>query len=116
MGDNLSLTGGTFYINGEEIGRGIPDFECSADDLKTELENNIKYNLDPPGEFSVTLKMHIDEIFTAKMMGIYQWVCDYCPNRRVIHLMKYGKNKRVKIKNLKRAFILTCVYFIKQEI
>lgn len=113
--DGIMLTGGSYYINGEEIGPGIPDFECTTDDLRNELSDHIKFKLDSLGEFTATLKIHIDKIFCAKMMGLYQWVCENCPNRRVIHLMKYGKNKRVKNKNLQRALGITFEYVMEQE-
>ena len=115
--DNVRLTEGTFYyINGEEIGPGIPDFECSTVDLRDEVHKNMRLSVDPSGSlsFTVRLRNYIDKIFCAKMLGLYQWVCDNCPNRKVIHLMKYGKNKRVKNKNFIRALNITCRYAIEK--
>lgn len=116
MGDDANLFEGGLYINGVEIGPGIPDFECSAEDLKNEFDKNMKFNLDPHGEFTTTINIKIDFIFVAKLLGIYQWVLDNCPNRKVIHLMMYGKNKRVKIKNLKRALRITAEHSFKEEL
>ena len=113
--DNMKLSG-TLYINGEEIGTGIPDFECSWDDIHAEFKKDMKISLDPEGSFTATLNTKIDMLWMAKLFGIWQWVYDLCPNRRVIHLAQYGKNKRVKIKNFKRACRITAkAMYLKGE-
>lgn len=106
--DNANLTDVTFYIDGEEIGQGIPDFECSYEDLRAEMQKGVKYNLDPEGSFTGILAFKkLDMLVLAKLFGVWQWVYDLCPNRRVIHLMQHGKNHKIKKKNFIRACVIT---------
>lgn len=39
-----------------------------------------------------------------KITGSWQVAMRFCPNKRIVHLMKHGKNDRVKLKNYKRAW------------
>ena len=55
---------------------------------------------------SITIKVKVNRIALYKISGLWDWAIDYCPNRRVKHLMKYGKTKRVQLKNFKRAMRL----------
>lgn len=45
----------------------------------------------------------LDRMMFHKIIGSYDWIINKCPNRRVVHLIKYGKNKRVRNKNFNRA-------------
>ena len=38
-----------------------------------------------------------------QISGALDWIIEHCPNRRVTHLMKYGKNDNVRRKNIRRA-------------
>ena len=41
--------------------------------------------------------------FENYIVGVWYWVLKNCPDRRVKHLMMYGKNKRVQYKNYLHA-------------
>ena len=56
---------------------------------------------DTSGELSCTVE--IDRISILKIMGLWEWALQNCPNRKVKHLMNHGKSKRVRLKNFKRA-------------
>lgn len=65
-------------------------------------KNTFLMSVDTPS--SITIKMKVNRIALYKISGLWDWAIDYCPNQRVKHLMKYGKSKRAKLKNFKRAF------------
>lgn len=50
-----------------------------------------------------TCDVKINKIMLLKVSGIWDWVIDNCSNRRVVHLIKHGRNNRVKMKNWNRA-------------
>lgn len=41
-----------------------------------------------------------------QISGALDWIIEYCPNRRVKYLIKYGKNDNVRHKNIRRAIKL----------
>lgn len=43
-----------------------------------------------------------DQAFDG-VIEVWDWVLEKCPNRRVKHLMTYGKNERIRRKNFKHA-------------
>ena len=45
----------------------------------------------------------INEEFMMKILGVLDAIVDCCPNRRVVHLMRYAKKSKVRRKNLHRA-------------
>lgn len=45
----------------------------------------------------------IPDFTVAKVIRLYGWVINYCPNRKIVHLIRHGKNKRIRNKNFKRA-------------
>ena len=58
--------------------------------------------------FSLTCK--IDKYSAMDICGLSTWVSSYCPNRRIRHLIKHGKNIRVRRKNLLRGLRLMNEY------
>jgi hypothetical protein len=40
------------------------------------------------------------------IITLQNMIYDRCSNRRVAHLMRYGKTARVRKKNYKRAFVI----------
>lgn len=54
-------------------------------------------------ELRKSWKIHIDIVKIAKICGFWEWLIQNCPNRRVIHLMRYSKRPRTVKKNLIRA-------------
>lgn len=100
------LEEGTIYINGCET-KGIETFEWTDDaNLAIDyVKDNCRWVRQPDtGEFTLTCK--INKIVFLKLIGIWDWAIKYCPNRKVKHLIKFGKNNRVKLKNFYRAMRL----------
>lgn len=104
MGENNNNFGqGRFYINDCEFVGNLTDY--NFDDHRADLKDYIKENafatIDREGALSMTVRFN--RISFLKILGIWVWVLENCPNRRVKHLARYGKNEKVRYKNFKRA-------------
>lgn len=100
---------GKLYINGELLGEGVPDLDCDYYEVVDEyVKENITYRLTDSMEFTCTT--HWDKVIFWKLTGLWDYVIQYCPNRRLAHLVKYGKNRRVRVKNFYRAVVATFLY------
>lgn len=102
--DRMDLSQGTIYINSTEyVGEGLTDYDYR--DYEEATTDYIKSNMflckNASGEIECRLK--VNRMFLIKIMGIWDWVLENCPNGRVKHLMRQGKNERVRYKNFKRA-------------
>lgn len=51
----------------------------------------------------LTATVTLEPITFAKISGFWDWLIENCPNRRVVHLMRYSKDRRIVIKNYCRA-------------
>ena len=104
MGEkNLELSTGTFYINGQEYNGALTDydFENYREDTESYLKENMVLRMYDPCELTITST--VNRILLLKIGGIWYWVLENCPDRRVKHLMMYGKNERVQYKNYLHA-------------
>jgi hypothetical protein len=90
---------GTLYIEGNPV-TGIESFECDTEAVYFEHRDEI-FKICNADSFTVTVKMNVKAFY--KLTGLYDWVCNNCPNRKVVHLIKYGKTGRIQKKNFKRA-------------
>nr|DAU88550.1 MAG TPA: hypothetical protein [Caudoviricetes sp.] len=92
-----------FYINGQKFVGGLTDynFENHRKDIELYCKNNTVLRAKDPLTFTVTV--NVNRISLLKVSGIWDWVFENCPDRRVKHLMTYGKNERVRYKNFKHA-------------
>lgn len=94
---------GILYINGKEIGQTrIEPFECHLNDVFDEHRDEI-FKITHIDYRSLTFKMTFNRELFYKLTGLYDWIYQNYPNNRVRHLMKYGKTRRVRKKNIKRA-------------
>lgn len=95
MGEGERITGIT--IEGCEI-KGISDFTADFEAPYEYLKENtiVKWNDD----FTLTATCKFSRTTYYKLLGLWGWVIENCPNKRVVHLMRYGKNDKVKMKNL----------------
>jgi hypothetical protein len=98
MGENEIIT--NISIDGCEF-KGISDFNVSRETINKYVSQNtvISFNDD----FTITATCRISRIKLYKVIGLYDWAIQNCPNKRVVHLMRYGKNARVKMKNFRRS-------------
>lgn len=94
---------GTVYFNDSPMAIGhITDYLIEPEDFdKACTDFVLKHMSFDPVTLSCSLK--INRLMLLKFMGFWQWALDWCPSKRVVHLMKYGKNARVKVKNYDRA-------------
>lgn len=54
-------------------------------------------------ESTLTYKVKFNERAFYKLTGLFYWVCNNCPNHKVAHLAKYGRTRKARKKNFKRA-------------
>lgn len=104
--NSIQLGGGTFYVkkdDGEleplgEVGE-VQELEFAED-----AESSVRIN--GTGEAELCAELFIDparEAVHKLIMNYMEGVLRACPNRRVVHLVKYGKNARIRLKNWRRA-------------
>lgn len=111
-------TPGKIFIAGTEWGGEIPEFKMDEDActeyIRSEIKKNSRVEIkDGRPTFVGTVRW--DWLKICLLIGLHDYVCEYCPNRRVVHLIKYHKNKRVRLKNLKRAVHIVGVLLDRQE-
>ena len=93
-----------FYINGDPV-KGISNLEVYETDIAKYVKDHTTYSLNNDcSSFTATFKLNKVDLW--KLLGIYNWVIDNCHNRRVVHLIKHGKNERIRNKNFNRALII----------
>lgn len=92
--------GQIFYIDGNPV-KGISNLEIDETDLNEYIKDHTTYSLND--ELSFTATLYVNKIDLWKLLGIYSWVIDNCHNRRVVHLIKHGKNDKIRKKNFNRA-------------
>lgn len=102
MGEELKLITGTLYINGNEF-KGITDFECTEEKFDESFKKSTRMIYGSPDEFTLTATCNFNWWSFMKLCGMWDWVMTYCPNKRVVHLAKYGRTTRVRHKNFRRA-------------
>ena len=90
------------YIDGCEF-KGIENFSVEYDDLDSkEIPGNLEF-VKKVNDQTLTVEYKINRIVFLQFIGIWKYALKYCPNRRVVHLMQFGKNDKIKIKNFYRA-------------
>lgn len=98
------------HIDGIEC-EGIRDFDATFEPMDEYVQENIKllYN----GDIStLTLKCRVNPFVMFQLIGLWQWIVDYCPNKRVLHLAQYAKKHKIRTKNLYRAMrIIAKTYY-----
>ncbi len=102
MGENLiEFRDGTFVIDGCEVS-GITDFTADLEAVEEYVEKNTRFIPEDGVTFVITCKFDIFTLY--KLTGFWSWVENNCPNKRIVWLMKHGKSKRIRRKNLNRGF------------
>lgn len=95
-----------FYINGDQV-KGISNLEVYETDITECIKDHTTYSLNENNKnndcLSFTATVKLNKIDLLKLLGIYDWVIDNCHNRRVVHLIKHGKNIKVSKKNFNKA-------------
>lgn len=107
---------GTIYIEGVEYkGLTISSFELDPDKSEQYIRNSVNRTIRilDPVTYECTIKF--DPYSWYKAVGLWDWVRSNCPNRRVAHLMKYGKNRRIRHKNFRRGLHEICCILEEAE-
>lgn len=106
MGETMfNLKGGILTIDGIEM--EDCEIKCygmdeeQEDETKEYVKNNIQICKNAEGQLVGRLK--ITRMGLLALMGLLDWAYRCCPSKRVRHLLKHGKNERVRYKNYKRA-------------
>lgn len=103
MNENEKNTG-TICINGEIfVGEGVSDFDmdCSRSVMEAYMYEYGRYVEGKDGH--ITFEMSVTRVNLLRITGCWDWVLENCDDRRVVHLMKFGRNDRIKLKNFNRA-------------
>lgn len=98
MGE-IKYEDGVFSITGFQD-KGISDYICNTRLIMGDHMDGI-LKIKPVD--LLTYKFVFDAEKLWKFAGMVDWLSANCPNRRVIHLMRYCKNKRTRLKNMRRA-------------
>ena len=107
--NTFKIENGTVYVNDVDIIHDcIPELDLS--DVHDYLNEHKIITNNKFGELTCTFS--IPRITWLKFVGIWDYAYTYCPSRRVKHLMVYGKNNRVKLKNYRHAMNLINKYLI----
>ena len=103
MGEtNLKM--GRLYLDGVVFEGPIKDAVITTETYADDVQKAIVWDNTKSAGFT-TLECKIDRILLLKLMGLWSWVHDSCPDRRVAYLMDHG-SKRVRLKNYKHAIRL----------
>ena len=97
-----------FYISGEKS-YYVPELNLTvddADDMESLYEYDVVAEPTKDGKIKFYALCKVDRMMLYKICGVYNFVIKYCPNRKVVHLIKYGKNERVRNKNFNRALMI----------
>ena len=100
----IDLNSGTLYIQKQD--GSYEHFGEVAD-----AENTYSDSYDIPecipsikqSEFTFELVAKVQKDLWLKLLGVYDSVISTCPNKKVVHLVLYGKNKKIRKKNFHRA-------------
>jgi len=90
------------HIDGCPI-RGIEDFTVELDEVADEYIRDNRVVKFDENALSFTISCKWDRYLFWKVAGLWDWAFLNCPNRRVAHLMKYGRTARIRRKNFNRA-------------
>lgn len=103
--ENVILSDGVLYIDGKEFGQTIIEpFTCDIHHTCEEHRGEIfsfKEMITSESEISFKISFNVELFY--KLTGLWDYVYNNCPNRRVVHLMNYGGTKRTRMKNFKRG-------------
>lgn len=100
----INLNSGTLYIQKqdgsyEHFGE-VADAEVTSSDTY-DIPEYIQSINQPEFTFEFVTKVQKD--LWLKLLGVYDSVISACQNKKVVHLVLYGKNEKIRKKNFHRA-------------
>ena len=90
-------TADDFY---EPLGK-VTDVEMSSSETY-DIPDHI-FDMDNKEAIFETTNEIIRELLLMITGGVREYIAKRCPNKKVVYLMLYGKNKKIRKKNLNRA-------------
>lgn len=108
---NVSLGPGSIFIEGCEFKgiiegcefKGISDFNADMSAVEEYVKDEVTKVLYSPGTGTLTTTVRLSKILIMRICGMWDWVIENCPNKRVVHLIRYGKDAKVRWKNFQRG-------------
>lgn len=100
----LELSSGTLYILNED---DEPKKFGEVKDVETEgwADDASEFVVPVTGmEATYEACCKISKDIVLALLGIRDSVLDLCPNKKVVHLARHGRNKKIRNKNFNRAF------------
>lgn len=100
---------GTLYILNED---GEPKKFGEVKEIEVEVEVEVEEWADDASDFVVPVTgmeatyeacCKISKDIVLALLGIRDSVLDLCPNKKVVHLARHGRNKKIRKKNFHRA-------------
>ena len=79
----------------------VTDFTYDSEYVEDYIKDFVRANLRTIDGFTFICPV-INTRTLLKISGVWQWVIDNCPNKRVVYLMQHG-SERVRKKNWHRA-------------
>lgn len=98
MGEGVEIK--SICIDGCET-KGISGFAVERKQIEEYVKQNTVVRFTDC--VTMTATFEINRMAFYKFIGLYDWAVENCPNKRVAHLMKHGKNNKVKMKNFRRS-------------
>lgn len=119
--NNMEFATGTIYFNGDyEHGIVVKDGVVTVATFEEDTDVRPFVELRSSGKHGVVIdrdltKDHYTRIIEAFDFTVFciDFIMDQCPNRRVAYLARHGKNRRVIMKNFRRAVKLVEEKFIR---
>ena len=108
--DQKKLTDFYYKVNDSEYKKlCIEDFNASLHEWEEQvsgyIRSLIKFTIGQNSDL-VAYIPRLNLFSILQISGALDWIIEYCPNRRVAYLIKYGKNDNVRHKNIRRAIKL----------
>ena len=98
----INLSSGSLYIlNEDEAPKKFG--EVKDVEIETWTDDVSEFVVPPFGmEFTYETTCKLAKDLMLAILGVRDSVLDLCPNKKVVHLARYGRNKKIRKKNFNR--------------
>lgn len=99
----IELGSGSLYIlNGDEAPKKLG--EVKEIEVEERADDTSDFVIPVTGmEATYEAWCKVSKDFVLALLGIRDSVLDLCPNKKVVHLARHGRNKKIRKKNFHRA-------------
>lgn len=101
-----SGSGSLYILNGDKAPKKLGEVkDVETVDSPIELADDVSGFVVPVTGMEATYEAccKIAKDIVLALLGIRDSVLDLCPNKKVVHLARHGKNKKIRKKNFHRA-------------